>query len=264
MPLGTLDIVLLVIIGLTAGILGGMLGIGGSVVMVPALVILTVGRSWHSQHLFQAAAMCVNVIIAIPAALKHRAKGAIRPDLFKIMLPATLVAILVGVAVSNLLSSELLKRLFGLFMLFIAGTEAWRFFRRPTQHAEPLPIVTVPRAGTVGGVMGFFAGLLGIGGGLIAVPLAQWLCRVPVRQAIGASAAVMGFTAAIGAAFKVATLPTHNASPTHALTLAALLGLGAVAGARFGASMTHRAPVNLIRGIFLVVLVIAALRLILH
>lgn len=167
MPIGLFDITMLVLIGLVAGVLGGMLGIGGSVVIVPALVILTVGRDWHSQHLFQASAMAVNVIVSIPAAMKHRAKGAIRGDLFKIVMPSCMLAIVLGVFASNFVDGQLLKKFFGGFLLILAATEALRFLPRRggSPPGDPEPMVTVPRAATVGGVMGFLAGLLGIGGG---------------------------------------------------------------------------------------------------
>jgi uncharacterized membrane protein YfcA len=265
MPISVLDIVLLCVISAAAGTLGGLLGIGGSVIIVPCLVVLTMGREWHSQHLFQASAMIINLVISVPAALKHRANGAVRVELFRIVLPSMLVAIIAGVLVSNLIDGATLRRYFGAFLLILAITESMRFLPARNRQAESTPaepIITVLRGGTVGVVMGFVAGLLGIGGGLIAVPLSQRLCRVPLRQAIGVSAAVMAISASIGSFLKVSTLVQHGDSPKMALLLAALLAPGAFFGARYGASLTHRAPTTAVRGVFLVVLVIAGLRMV--
>lgn len=264
MPISLPDILMLTLIGGVAGTLGGMLGIGGSIIIVPGLVILTLGRDWNSQHLFQASAMVVNLIISVPAALKHRANGAVRRDLFRIMLPATILAIIVGVLVSNLVDGPMLRRYFGAFLLILAVTETLRFLSQKKQSGaaeQAEPIVTIPRAGTVGGIMGFAGGLLGIGGGLIAVPMAQRICRVPLRQAIGTSAAVMSLTAGVGAIMKVSTLVQHGDSPRLALLLALLLAPGAFFGARFGATLTHKAPINLVRVVFLCVLVAAGIRM---
>ena len=61
MNLEVLDVALLLLIGLFTGVMGGMVGLGGSVIAIPAMALLFQGRPFASQHLFQAAAMAVNV-----------------------------------------------------------------------------------------------------------------------------------------------------------------------------------------------------------
>ncbi|MHC4947395.1 MAG: TSUP family transporter, partial [Planctomycetota bacterium] len=87
------DVVILVGLGLVAGALGGLLGIGGSVVMIPVLTLVL----HRNQHLSQAAAMIVNIFVAVPAALRHHRAEAIQWDVAARMLPAALLFILVGV-----------------------------------------------------------------------------------------------------------------------------------------------------------------------
>ena len=74
--------VLILLLGLLAGVLGGMLGVGGSVVMIPGLAILfSMSKSAEpNQHLFQACAMIVNVVVSVPAMLRHRKAGALVGD----------------------------------------------------------------------------------------------------------------------------------------------------------------------------------------
>ena len=91
MELTTLQIVALVLTGLAAGSLGGLLGIGGSVIMIPAMSILFASGGRYDHHLAQAAAMCVNLIIALPAAREHVRKGNVRKRLVMWMAPAALV-----------------------------------------------------------------------------------------------------------------------------------------------------------------------------
>ncbi|MHC4908615.1 MAG: TSUP family transporter, partial [Planctomycetota bacterium] len=109
------DLVALGVLGLCAGILGGLLGIGGSILMIPALKLLID----TDQHLAQAAAMIVNLFVALPAMLRHLRNGAVRWDVVLRMLPFGVVTILAGVELSNVFDgrdSRLLTFAFGLFL----------------------------------------------------------------------------------------------------------------------------------------------------
>lgn len=260
-PLGPTDILLLVAIGLCAGAVGGLLGIGGSIIMIPAMAIAFAAEPFHNQHLYQAAAMAANVAVALPAARRHRRAGALRRDVFRIMLPAALVAIIAGVLLSNALATPTLKRLFALFLLYVVVTNTVKLVRRRPEHEPHHRRVNWFTGGTVGGVMGFVAGLLGIGGGGIAVPLANTVCRIPLREAIAASANVMVLTAAVGAALKIATLPERGASIVTALIIAACLAPTAILGGHLGAGLTHRLPIPWIRGVFTLAIAAAAARM---
>jgi uncharacterized membrane protein YfcA len=259
--LGPFEIVSLALIGLAAGTLGGLLGIGGSIIMIPAMAIMFHGRAWGDQHLYQAAAMAVNVAVAVPAALRHRKAGAIHSRLFKIMLPAAMVAIVAGVLVSNLFEPTTLKRIFAAFLIYVVVTNVIKLVGKKPEHHPDHARVNILTGGVVGTVMGFAAGLLGIGGGGIAVPLANLICRVPLRQAIAASAAVMCLTAGVGAAIKIGTLPEHGHPWTQAVVLALILSPTAMLGGHLGASLTHRVDVRLVRAIFTVVIALAAARM---
>ena len=261
MNLGPLEFVLLAVIGLAAGSLGGLLGVGGSIIMIPAMAIMFHARPWGDQHLYQAAAMAVNVAVALPAALRHKKAGALHARLFRIMLPAAMVAIIGGVLISNLFEPTTLKRIFAVFLLYVAVTNVIKLVRKRPEHHPDHARVTILTGGIVGTVMGFAAGLLGIGGGGIAVPLANHLCRVPLRQAIAVSAAVMCLTAGVGAAIKIGTLPEHGHTWQQAVVLALVLSPTAMLGGHLGASLTHRVPVPLVRAIFTVVIVAAAARM---
>ena len=261
MDLSTLEIIALVVTGLAAGSLGGLLGIGGSVIMIPAISLLLAGSGRYDHHLAQAAAMCVNLVVALPAARTHRARGNVPTDLFKLMLPAALVTIVLGVLASNLFEGDTLAKLFALFLAYVVVNNIIKIVRLTPDHDVDDHRVTPARGYFVGGVMGSFAGLLGIGGGGVAVPLAHVVCRIPLKQAIGVSAATMCMTAGIGAAIKVATLHTHDQPALKALLLALILSPSALLGGWLGARLTHRLPLAWVRAVFTVVIALAALRL---
>ncbi len=261
MSLEVLEILLLVVTGLVAGTAGGLLGIGGSVIMIPILALTFSGREWGSQHLYQAAAMVVNIAVAIPAAVRHRRAGALRVRVFRAMLPATGLAIVGGVILSNSLDGQQLRQLFAIFLLYVVTMNTIKLVRKDHDDAVDNSNESAVRSGFVGGVMGFAAGLLGIGGGGIAVPLLQVVCRLPLRSCIAVSANVMCITAVVGAALKVSTLESVGRSPVEALVLALVLAPGALIGSYLGAGLTHRLPLRVVRGVFSAVMLVVALRM---
>ena len=276
---------LVAVIGLLAGTLGGMLGVGGSVIIIPALT-MALGRD---QHLYQAAAMAVNVCVAVPAALRHRKAGAMTPEVLRWMLPAAIACVLLGVWLSNAEffagrdGGVWLGRLLALFLLYVVWVNVGRLrreWRAPRADAEqhesgepwtastvPVPATqSAPRCATVGAVMGTIAGLLGIGGGAIAVPLQQTLLRLPLRNAIANSTAIISVSAAIGAAVKLATLDQHGSAErpltwVAGLLLAACLAPTAFVGGRLGATLTHVLPIRWVRLAFVVLMSVAAVRM---
>ena len=262
-----LEIAELVLVGLVAGVLGGLLGIGGSIVMIPALGLIL----GLNQHLAQASAMIVNVFVAIPALLRHRRAGAVRWDVFWRMLPLALLFILIGVETSNQFDGRLLRRVFGVFLLYVIAVNIHRLISRaaePPVHEQRPGWAT---SGPVGAIMGFAAGLLGIGGGGIAVPLLQRICNLPLRQCIATSTAVMCITAGIGAARKNLSLGALTAadgtllglSADQSLLIAACLAPTALVGGLFGAHLTHALPLKWIRLAFILLMAWASANMLL-
>lgn len=245
-------------VGLAAGALGGLLGIGGSVVMIPALAIIFGAHDPQSQHLYQAAAMAVNVAVSAPAAAEHLRRGALHKKLFAWVLASALVAIVLGVLASDQMNGVTLRRVFALFLVYVASVTLAKLIRGAPETPEGHERVTPLRGSTVGGVMGFAAGLLGIGGGVLTVPLAQTLCRLPLKACIAVSSATMCITATVGAVMKLSTLHSHGYRATDALGIALLLAPTAVLGGYLGARLTHKLPLPAIRTVFAVLLLLAA------
>jgi uncharacterized membrane protein YfcA len=253
-------------IGLLAGLLGGMLGVGGSIIMIPGLTIFL----GPAQHLYQAAAMIANVFVAVPAALRHRRAGAMHAPALRAMLPAAMLFVLVGVWISNRAfftgvdGERWLRRAFALFLLYVVVLNAQRLFdrsgRQGDPHASDAQRVTPARGGAVGAVMGTVGGLLGIGGGAVAVPLQQVLLHLPLRTCIANSSAIICVSAAVGAVYKNASLPVEYTWQSS-LLLAALLAPAAFIGGRIGASLTHRLPLRQVRTTFVLLMIVAAWRM---
>ncbi|MBL9147123.1 MAG: sulfite exporter TauE/SafE family protein [Phycisphaerae bacterium] len=261
--LSVTDLALTVAIGFVGGVAGGLLGIGGSIVMIP-LLGLAFGPN---QQLYQATCMIVNVVVAAGAVHRHAKAGSVRRECVIWMLPLAGIFVIVGVLLGNRIPSRQLQIAFGIFLLYTATAELVRSLRRVPDHDAPAAPVRIRRVAPIGAATGFLAGLLGIGGGTIAVPLLRTLARLPLRQAIGTSSAVMIAASAIGAIAKNASLPALTApdgSPLRistSLTLAAALAPASLLGAVVGSRLTYRLPLGVVRLAFAVLIAIAGLRM---
>ena len=259
------EVTILLSIGLLAGLMGGLLGIGGSVIFIP-LATFMIGAD---QQIYQAAAMLLNVAVAGTATVKHYRKGAIRLSVVKRMLPAAIVCIIIGVLLSNLISSSSLIRLFGVLLWVIAIMELGTLIgdsRKDPEKDHPQPREDWPILGSIGGFMGFVGGLLGIGGGIFAVPMLRNFAGFPMRQAVAAAACVTLPMALIGAILKNATL--HRIvedgvalSAKSSIAIACAIVPTAIVGSWVGATLVHRLPIGFIRIAFIILLIFAGFRM---
>lgn len=263
-------ILIIPLVGLCAGLIGGMVGVGGSLIMIPSLVIIF-GQGDRdpsmNQHMYQAAAMIINVFVVVPATYRHiRANAVVFPAVKKIV-PGALIMIFVGVYVSDLpvfkgeVGPLMLGRVMAVFMVYVIIMNTRKMFQTPPPQDTPVDqtYITWPRALTVGASTGFVAGLLGVGGGAIAVPLQQILFKMRLRNCIANSAAMICVTAGIGAVYKNFTLASeHNLDVSTSIRLALLLAPLAVVGGYIGGRLTHVMPLRFVRGCFIVLLILAA------
>jgi uncharacterized membrane protein YfcA len=260
------EVLVLVGVGLVAGLLGGLLGIGGGIVNVPAIALL-LGRD---IHLAQAASMNVTIFVAIPASIRHWKLGAIRTEAVVRIVPFGVVGILLGVTASIWIPNAWLGLIFGLFLVYVFGMNLRRLLHRHGPRGDgdegAEPCCTVRRCGVVGSLAGFGAGMLGVGGGLITVPLTQLICRMPLRQCIATSSTVMVFTALVGAAFKDITLvdvPGMAADVRWYTPMEISIWLipTCLIGSWTGANLTHVMPLKVVRAVFLVLVAVAAIKM---
>lgn len=265
-----MELVWLFLIGLGGGLSGGLLGIGGSVVMIPLMTLLFGPR----QHLHQAVAMIVNFFVGTPAAIQHLRARAVMGNVVRQMVPTAAACVILGVLASELpiFAGDRTIYLTGAFGLFLFGvavddvrkTLGWG---KGPQALDRTGDEQPTRRGAwiVGVPAGFFGGLLGVGGGFIAVPLQRRLLGVPLRNAIANSAATIVALSAIGASFKNYALVTGHGHPLwDTLRLALMLIPGAVVGSWVGSRLTHVLPVRIVHGVFTVFLLIAAGRMMLY
>ena len=120
------DIVFALLIGLAGGFAGGMLGIGGGAIFVPAMVILLDEK----QHLAQGASLMAIVATGIVGGLTHlRNKNVDVPAVVQVA-PAAIVAGFIAAFVADRLDAAVLQRIFGIVMVYLAFTMIWGALQR--------------------------------------------------------------------------------------------------------------------------------------
>ena len=187
-------IVELLALGLVAGFLAGLLGIGGGMLMVPILTFIFSQRGVEAGLAVKmaiATSMATIMFTSLSSVRAHHRRGAVRWDLVKGLAPGILVGgMLAGAGLFALLKGTWLALVFAAFVSF----SAWQMLR----NRRPAPSRQMP--GSVGQLgagagIGLLSGLVGAGGGFVSVPLMVW-CNVPVHLAVATSAA-LGFPIAI-------------------------------------------------------------------
>ena len=266
-PMTPVELLSFAAIGLMAGAVGGLLGIGGSTVFIPIATLLL----GPDQQVYQAAAMILNAAVAASATLRHWRAGVLTPRRVVPTAIVAVVAVLFGVAAGNALGGAMLGRLFGGLLLILAVSEIRALLRRPAAAGSD-PGTDEPPArqhpallGGIGLAMGLLGGLLGVGGGTIGVPMLRYGARLPLRVCIATAAAVTLPLAVVGAIYKnlsLAQLPGESAEAERwALLIAAAVVPTAIGGAFLGATLVHRLPLRAIRVAFVVLLVTAGARM---
>jgi uncharacterized protein len=263
------EILIAAAIGLIAGLVGGLCGIGGSIVMIPALGLVfgyklpdgTPDPAANDHHLYMAAAALVNVVVAAASIRPHLKARAIDRAIVRRLLPPMAIAIVGGVVLSNQAVGRIPKLvLVGFLFLFVA----WTLFTALRNLPEPTPEqqrATTTRLGVIGLITGFLAGFLAIGGGIVMVPAMQIAARIPLRRAIAASAVAMCAVAPIGALLRLLTLGEHGLRWQNAVTLGLAMAVGASVGSPLGARLTHKLPLQQLRIAVSLVLALSGARL---
>lgn len=247
-------------IGAIAGVLAGLLGIGGGLVIVPLLVVVLGQLDFPATQIMRVAvatSLATILLTSLSSAYAHHRKGAVLwPVVWRLSIGLAAGALAASYLV-DLLPHAWLKGAFVVFELLVA-------FQLYT-GSKPKASRGLPRDGALvgaGGVFGALSGVLGIGGGTLIVPFLVW-CNVGMRQAVATSSACGFFIAAAAVFGFVFLVEPSTALPPGTLgylylPALVMISLVSVLTAPLGVRFAHRLETQKLKRLFSIVLVVMA------
>ena len=179
-------LVLLMVIGAFAGVLAGLLGVGGGIILVPAFFYAFQTLGYDSPQLMQiclATSLATIIVTSLRSVLSHNKKGAVDWDILRGWAPGFVIGAVLGVMVAASLRSVTLQAVFGVLALIIgiymATSQAhWRLGDEMPRGLRRIALSPA---------LGFLSVLMGIGGGSFGVPV-MTLYGVPIHRAVATAA----------------------------------------------------------------------------
>jgi uncharacterized membrane protein YfcA len=261
----TTILLMYVLVGVVAGILAGLLGIGGGLVIVPMLVFCFARQGISNDvimHLALGTSLASIMFTAVSSFRSHHQRGAVRWEVVRKIVIGIFTGTFIGTCIAAEIPTRYLKGFFVVFLYYVG--------LQMLTKKKPTPSRQIPgRAAMfgVGNVIGVVSSLVGIGGGTLSVPFMVW-CNMPVHHAIGTSAAI-GFPIAVAGTLgylynglTVQGLPELSVGYVY---LPALLGIvvTSVMTAPLGVRLAHSLPVDRLKRIFAVLLLVVGTRMLL-
>lgn len=246
----------LVLLGLATGFLAGLLGIGGGMLMVPAVTWVLGAKGFPPEYIVKmavATSLATICFTSISSVRAHHQRGAVLWPVALALTPGILLGGALGAQVAVAMPTKALSILFALFVSFSATQ---MFLNR-----KPKPSRTLP--GTLGmvaagGGIGMLSALVGAGGAFVSVPFMQW-CNVKIHNAVATSAA-LGFPIALAGTLSYVwagrNLPQMPPGSVGYLYLPGLIviSLASMTMAPLGARTAHRMDIRPLKRVFALVL----------
>jgi len=258
-----LDLAGFLLTGVLSGLLAGLFGVGGGVIVVPALILLFghlgVGGDWVA-HLAVGSSLAAIVGTGAASALAHHRRGGVRWDLAARLAPGIVLGAWLGAVLAGALPELWLKRVFAAFLAYVGVR-----MLAPVSGRGARPLPGSLGLAAVGGVIGALSALVGIGGGTLTVPFLS-ARGIPLRQAVGTSAACGLPIALAGAVGFLAVgwgregLPPWSTGFVYWPAVGLIL-LASIPSAPWGARLAHALPVQTLKRAFGILLLVMAVYL---
>lgn len=250
------EIALYLATGGVAGLLAGMLGVGGGLIIVPILTFIFAAHGFtpgHLLHLALGTSLATITVTSVSSTRAHHGHGAVNWNTVRRIAPGVAAGCLLGAWLASQLDTRPLQWLFVAFEFYV-GTQLLLQF-------APHPHRSLPGRwgmGAMGGLIGVLSSLVGIGGGSVSVPFMVY-CNRDMREAVGTSSAI-GLPIAIFGSLGYAVsgwgtsgLPPYSLGFVY-LPAATGIALTSLFTAPLGARLAHRLPVSLLKKLFALLL----------
>ena len=250
--------------GVFAGLLAGLLGVGGGIVIVPVLFFLfqNFGVSPQSAMLIATGTSLATIIpTSVSSIRSHAKKGNVDNTLLKSWALFILLGVLLGSGLVTKVDGRWLTTLFGV----IATLSALNMLFRSHKSAIAQSLPGAKGQSVIAGCNGFFSSMVGIGGGTLSVPILT-MYNYPAHKAVGTAAAI-GLLISLPAALTLLIFgTTPGDAPIGTIGLVNLVGFVCIVPltvlfAPVGAGIAAKLDGNLLKKIFAVVLLITGVRM---
>jgi uncharacterized membrane protein YfcA len=266
MELQAAQIIALLVTGLGVGFASGLLGVGGCFIMVPVQfwVLQSIGVD---PTIAIRIAFGTNLLVVLPTAfsgaMTHHRKGAVLWKAGVSFGTSGAIGAFIGAFIASHLPGKALTVAFGIAVILGAIR---MLTAKPPKIAEK-PSVSIATFILWGIPLGIVSGIIGIGGGVLMIPIMVYFLRFKMHQAVGTSTALMIFTAIGGSlsylinGLGVEGLPPYSTGYLNWLQWILLAGCS-VPLAIVGAKTAHRLPAKQLRYIFIAVMLYMGLKMI--
>jgi len=226
------QLIALILSGLFAGILAGLLGIGGGTVMVPILLVLG-----YAPIQAVATSSLAIIVTSLSGSFQNWRMGYL--DFERVLwlgVPAV-ITVQFGVLVASNLPPRLLLIAFAILLVINIFLVSLRKQLAARNADNAVSATMNPKLARVltGAIAGFMAGLLGVGGGVIMVPLQMALLGEPIKRSIQTSLGVVVMTA-------IASTLGHAIQGNVVWTAGLILGLGGLVSAQLSSRLLPNLP----------------------
>jgi len=240
------------LLGVFAGFVAGLFGVGGGLTIVPLLFMLFTAQDFpveHTMHLALGTSMATIVFTSIASMRAHHAHGAVRWDIVKSFAPGLVIGTLSGSFIATWVPTRPLAMVFTA-IVYYASLQMMLDFK-PKPHSQLPGSFGMVVAGTL---IGIVSSLVAAGGGFLTIPFMVY-CNVVIHHAVGTSAA-LGFPIAVAgtvgyimSGLKTQGLPDYSLGYVY---LPAFVGVVAISFlmAPIGARLAHKLPVKQLKRAF--------------
>lgn len=255
----------LLVAGALAGLIAGLLGVGGGIVMVPAMALAFQLLGFDAgvyHHVAVGTSLAVIIATGTTSARAHHGRDAVMIDVVKLWAPFIIVASLIGGLMARWYSGDVLRIIFGVVALFVALNVVLPVQQKLMAHLSE----SARTHRIVAAFVGYISALMGIGGGSLSVPTLAAFGN-PMHKAVGTGAALGVLLAIPGAAGFVVSGWSVDGRPPFSfgyVNIPALLLIGVVASsiAPLGAALAHKLDQKQLKRAFAVFLLVVGLRMI--
>lgn len=231
-----LNVIIFLFIGLLVGTISAMIGIGGGIIIVPLMTFVFK----MSPQTAIGTSMMVILLCSISSSTGYMRKRLVYKDAAWRFALATIPGAVMGGYIVDFVQGKLFYGIFGIFFILFSLNMFFQSTRKKYNQKTEIPSKYNSKLGILCSfVVGFISSLLGIGGGVIHVPMMTYVLKFPIKVAIATSSAILVVSASAG-------VISHAYFGHILLNTAIPIGIGACIGAQFGVHFASKAKSSLL------------------